>query len=209
MFGDSGLMIPMAIVIGITLAFSHGTGKLALWWTLFWGTTGALVLATKLAFFMWGIGNAQFNFTGLSGHAALAALIWPATLWLLAANRSTWTVAIWVSLGFLVGATIAFSRWLLHAHSMSEAVFGFVIGSFFGLGFLYFVQRQRSVEIRYPGIAGAMLIVLVLVQHNRPTPTQDWIRSASSYLTGAEPYRRKDLKLNAEKDYLGRILLKK
>ena len=53
MLGDSGLMIPMAIVIGLTLALSGGAGKLALWWTLFWGATGGLVLATKLAFFMW------------------------------------------------------------------------------------------------------------------------------------------------------------
>jgi len=205
MLGHSGLMIPMAILIGLTLALSRGTGKLALWWTLFWGATGGLVLATKLAFFIWCLGNAQFDFTGLSGHAALAALIWPAALWLLTANRSAFSVAVWVSVGFLLGAAIAFSRWFLHDHSMSEAIIGFVVGSLFGLGFLYLVRGHKLFEIRYVGIASIALVLLVLVQHSQPTPTQEWIWSATTYLTGEAPFRRQDLHLNTGTSYLGQV----
>ena len=205
MLGDSGLMIPMAIVIGLTLAFSRGTGRLAVWWTLFWTATGGLVLATKLAFFMWGIGSVRFDFTGLSGHAALASLIWPAAMWLLAANRTALSTTLWVMTGFLMGAAIAYSRWKLHAHSSSEAVIGFVAGSLIGLGFWWLVQRCQPIRIRFAGLAGTVLLVLVVVQHSRPTPTQDWIRLVSTRLTGTPPFGRPDLHRATGTDYLGRV----
>ena len=198
-------MIPMAIVIGLTLAFSQGTGKLAVWWTLFWTATGGLVLATKLAFFMWGIGSARFDFTGLSGHAALAALIWPAAMWLLAANRTALSTTFWVVMGFVIGAAIAYSRVELNDHSSSEAVIGFVAGSLIGLGFWWLVRCCKPFRIRYAGLAGAVLLALVVVQHGRPTPTQDWIRLVSTRLTGAPPFRRPDLHRATGTDYLGRV----
>ena len=205
MLGDSGLMIPMAIVIGLTLAFSRGTGALAVWWTLFWIATGGLVLTTKLAFFMWGIGSARFDFTGLSGHAALAALIWPAAMWLLAANRVTLSKTLWVMAGFLTGVAITYSRVELNDHSTSEAVIGFVAGSLIGLGFWWLVQRCQPIRIRHAGWAGAALLVLVVVQHGRPTPTQDWIRLVSARLTGTPPFGRPDLHRATGTDYLGRV----
>ena len=205
MLGDSGLMIPMAIVIGLTLAFSQGTRRLALWWTLFWGATGGLVLATKLAFFMWGVGSARFDFTGLSGHATLAALIWPAAMWLLTANRTALSTTLWVVTGFLIGAAIAYSRVELNDHSLSEAVIGFVAGSLIGLGFWWLVQRCQPIRIRYAGLAGTVLLVLVVVQHSRPTPTQDWIRLVSTRLTGTPPFGRPDLHRATGTDYLGRV----
>ena len=205
MLGDSGLMILMAIVIGLTLAFSRGTGTLAVWWTLFWTATGGLVLATKLAFFMWGIGSARFDFTGLSGHAALAALIWPAAMWLLAANRTAWSTTLWVMTGFLMGAAIAYSRVKLNDHSSSETVIGFVVGSLIGLGFWWLVRGSQPIRVRYTGLAGAVLLVLVVVQHGRPTPTQDWIKQVSTRLTGIPPFGRPDLHRVTGTDYLGRV----
>ena len=167
-------MMPMAIVIGLTLAFSWGAGSPAVWWTLFWTATGGLVLATKLAFFMWGIGSARFDFTGLSGHAALAALIWPAAMWLLAANRTALSTTLCVMTGFLMGAAIAYSRVELRDHSSSEAVIGFVAGSLIGLGFRWLVRGSQPIRVRYAGLASAVLLVSVVVQqHGRPTPTQD------------------------------------
>ena len=198
-------MIPMAIMIGLTLAFSRDTGRLALWWTLIWIATGGLVLATKLAFFIWGVGSARFDFTGLSGHASLASLIWPAAMWLLAANRTALSKTLWVVTGFLIGTAIAYSRVELNDHSTSEAVIGFVAGSSIGVGFWWLVRRCQPIQIRYAGLAGAVLLVLVVVQHDRPTPTQDWIRLVSAQLTGIPPFGRPDLHRATGTDYLGRV----
>ena len=198
-------MIPMAIVIGLTLTFSRGTGMLAVWWALFWTVTGGLVLVTKLAFFMWGVGSAQFDFTGLSGHAALASLIWPVAVWLLVTNRTALSTTLWVMTGFLIGAAIAYSRVELNHHSASEAIGGFVVGSLVGLGFWWLVRRCQLIQIRYAGLAGAVLLGLVVVQHGRPTPTQDWIKQVSTRLTGIPPFGRPDLHRATDTDYLGRV----
>ncbi len=207
MLGDSGLLLPMAVLISLLLVLSRGTGKLALWWTLLWGGAAGLVLLTKLAFFAWGVGNPRFDFTGLSGHATLAALIWPAALWSLTAGRSAFSVAVSVSVGCVLGAAIALSRWLLNAHSVSEAATGFALGALLAGGFFHLARRQKSVEMRYAGTARVVLLLLVLVQHGRPTPTQVWIRSASARLTGHAPFRRLDLHRNTGTDYLGRVAI--
>lgn len=82
-----------------------------------------LVLATKLAYMGWHIGVPAIAFTGISGHAYLAAALLPFWLALLLPPRHG------LVLGLALAAAVAVSRVALGAHSMSEAALGWLLGS--------------------------------------------------------------------------------
>ncbi|MGL6071912.1 hypothetical protein, partial [Craterilacuibacter sp.] len=81
-FGDSAVMIPAALAIGLWQLQRRAWPQL-LGWCLLLGAGGLLVLSSKLAFIGWGIGIPVLRFTGFSGHAFLSAAILPVLGWLL------------------------------------------------------------------------------------------------------------------------------
>lgn len=96
-------------------------------WALSLTTLGLVVLTSKLAFLGWGVGIAPLDFTGISGHAAVSAAVWPVVLYLAAPGRvSAHSGAL---IGLLLAAGIAYSRLPLGAHSLSEVASGWILGS--------------------------------------------------------------------------------
>ena len=157
MLGDSRVLLPAALTL-IVIGWHHDSR-----WHLRWATalciSGALVLASKLAFLGWGIGSARLDFTGISGHAAISASVWPMLLAVCLPRQ----VARWAALaGLLLAAAIAYSRLPLNAHSWSEVVSGWLLGS---LAAAWTLRRlgpdapARPVWLAAALIAGAVLPV--------------------------------------------------
>lgn len=149
--GDSRLLLPTAaVLIAAGLWLRHAWARR---WAVNLIVVGLVVLASKLAFLGWGIGIPRLDFTGLSGHAAISAIVWPVVLWLLSGRGrlGRWGVA----LGLILAIAIAYSRLPLNAHSWSEVIGGFVVGA---AGALITISVGVSAQRLHRGwVAGALL----------------------------------------------------
>ncbi|MBK0012126.1 phosphatase PAP2 family protein [Stenotrophomonas sp. S41] len=121
--GDSRWLLPMIAILLISLPRSsfkwRALAAIAL--------TAALTLASKLAYMGWGLGIADIDFTGFSGHAAMSSAIYPVAGTLLAGTPRPARIAGF-SAGTILALLIGWSRIPLHAHSVSEVVAGLVLG---------------------------------------------------------------------------------
>ncbi|PKH70087.1 phosphoesterase PA-phosphatase [Stenotrophomonas sp. Betaine-02u-21] len=148
--GDSRLLVPAALVL-IVMGW-HRASRWHLRWAVTLCVIGAMVLASKLAFLGWGIGSARLDFTGISGHAAVSASIWPVLLAVCMPRRS----APWVAVaGLLLAAVIAYSRLPLNAHSWSEVASGWLLGA---LGSAWTLRRLDATAPASPRWLAAALI---------------------------------------------------
>jgi len=124
--GDSRWLLPLSLVL--ILFGPRESRVLRIRWSAGLAVAGGLTLASKLAFLGWGIGWARLDFTGFSGHAAMSAAVYPAALYLGAHGRLRNPLLLAV-LGSLLAAAIAYSRLPLNAHSVSEVVSGWLLGT--------------------------------------------------------------------------------
>ncbi|HZW20828.1 phosphatase PAP2 family protein [Noviherbaspirillum sp.] len=190
--GDASITLPAAIVIALLL-LAPTTRGLALRWFVLFGAMLACVVATKLAFLAWGAGIAEINFTGISGHSSRSAAVWPALAFVLVWNSSKATRRNVVALSFVIAALISASRVIIDAHSLSEALLGFVLGSVVSM---LFMQRAAAYQPRPVGhpILAVGAVILVGSALLGPAPTKTWMRELAFYLTDRdEPYSRNEL----------------
>jgi len=193
--GDSGLLLPVAALITLWLAASRRTWPTALLWLVLFGAGSMAVLVSKLAFIGWGIGIASLDFTGFSGHSALAASVWPVVLWLLASRAPHWTRVSLVCLGALLAAGIGVSRLVLDAHSPSEVIAGLALGWAVSGAFLVLQRRQGHPSLRGTLVAVSLMLLAALRDPGVPAPTQNLLERIAVRLSGAErPYTREDLR---------------
>ena len=75
-FGDSGVLLPAAALISLWLV-SARQARLAARWCLTVAFVGTTVALSKLLFMGWCLGLRSLDFTGLSGHAAMAGVVLP------------------------------------------------------------------------------------------------------------------------------------
>lgn len=133
--GGVNVMMPAAVAIGAWLVYGRAW-RMALWWCLIFSTGLLLVVASKIAFIGWGIGIRSLDFTGFSGHSMCATAVIPVLFYLIFQKAPPLARASGVTLGILFGVMVAVSRLILHAHSMSEAVSGCVLGGIVSLTFI-------------------------------------------------------------------------
>ena len=192
--GDSGLLLPGAVSITVWLALSRRTWPTAALWVLVFGCGSTAILISKLAFMGWGIGSARFNFTGFSGHTAIAASVWPVALWLITSRQSHRVRVAAVLTGWALAAAIGVSRFALFAHSGSEVAAGYLLGVAVSASFLV-LQRGRP-HSRIPGllVVLSLLVPLTLLKPGTPAPTQSALEQMAIRLAGVErAYTREDL----------------
>lgn len=159
-------------------------------------------MLSKLAFLGWGIGSARFDFTGFSGHTALATSVWTVVFWLAALKFAPFLRIVAAIAGWMWGVTVGVSRLALEVHSPAEVVTGVVLGTVVSASFLW-LQRNRlpMVSLRTPRwlAAGVVVPLLFFIVVGRPAPTQYALESLAAWMAGIErPYRRSDLLLNRE-----------
>ena len=190
--GSAGLMLPVAAMTVAGLWFSGRRAALVAWLAALIGGA-ALVLATKLAFMGWGIGSAALDFTGISGHTMLASSILPAWLgWLLARYGQRFS-APGLILGLLLGALVAVSRVVLGAHSISEVLFGWLVGA----AVTFATWRALAGPLRWSPLSLLALLPLSLTFDGAAAnylPAYHWEQRVAIWLSGrATPYTRADL----------------
>ena len=164
-----------------------------MWWLFLFIGGMALVVATKIAFVGWGLGIRSLNFTGFSGHAMRATAVAPVFIYMLLHDyRRTYRYAgILSGLGF--GILISYSRLVVHAHSVSEAVTGCLLGAAIALIFIRILEEFR-LHINHWVIV-ISLSALMFSPAIPPAPTQRWITLTALYLSGhTAPYTRANWK---------------
>ena len=156
--GAAGLMVPLLLVVCAAL-WQSGQGAAAGRWLLLVVAASLLVLITKFAFLIWGLGSAALDFTGISGHATLATAILPLWIgWLLGRRGGRRVLPLALLLGLGIGALVAWSRVAVGAHSVSESVIGWLLGALI----VVFAFRRLDQRVPPPLLAkGAGLILLL------------------------------------------------
>ena len=192
--GDSGLLLPMALLIALWLASSRRTWPSAALWIAVFGAASALVLLSKLAFLGWGIGSARMNFTGISGHTMLAASIWPVALWLVV-SRGPHRLRVMVAVaGWLLAAGIGLSRLGIYAHSWSEVTSGYLLGVATSATFLALQRGMPHPALRGWLVVLSLMLPMVHAEPGDAAPTQGLLERVAIRLSGVDrPFTRADL----------------
>ena len=157
-FGDSGVLLPAAALISLWLV-SARQARLAARWCLTVAFVGTTVALSKLLFMGWCLGLRSLDFTGLSGHAAMAGVVLPVLFHLgPMAFRGHRQKGSWL-IGTCVAGLIGMSRLALHVHSVSEVVGGLAFGLGCGAVFLHRADRSGKIAIG-PQLATIPLLIL-------------------------------------------------
>lgn len=192
---DMSVLGPAGVAIAVWLLVSR-QWRLVLGWSLWYGGGMLLVVLSKLAFIGWGLGSAEFDFTGFSGHAMRAGAVFPVLMYVVLqrAPRS-WRLA-GVLFGVAYAVLVAISRVVVHAHSVSEAVSGCVLGLAMAFGFMWQARGAVNFAVSH-ALALASLAMMVLITFKaEPMPTEDWLQKIALRLSGHERiFSRADWKL--------------
>lgn len=192
--GDSGLLLPAALLIALWLTVSRSTWPGALLWCLVFGFGSALVLLSKLAFMGWGIGSARLDFTGISGHTMMSASIWPVALWLMASRWGHGARVAMACAGWLLALGVGLSRLVLQAHSISEVLAGYTLGVAVSGVFLAVQHGRPHPRLRWPLVVLSLALPLLFQSPGAPAPTQHLLERIALRLSGAErAFTRDDL----------------
>ena len=193
-FGAAGVLLPAFAVAVYGLGCARQRAALRVWLPSL-ALAVVVTLASKLLFFGWGIGNAWLDFTGVSGHAVLAASILPVFCSgvLLGAERRVRVAG--VVLGLLLAAAVGVSRVALAAHSWSEVIAAWLLGGAVSALALQ-AMRPGGMRSRWPARAAPLLLLLALAPGGGTyLPTHTWEVELSLWLSGrARPYTREHLR---------------
>jgi len=191
--GDSAVTLPCIGLIALWLLLSASTRRLAWRWLVLVAGMAAVVAASKLAFMVWGASLPGLDFTGLSGHAAMSALVWPALLGLLAGRGGKVWCLCGATLGALLAAAVAWSRVVLHAHSVSEALLGYALGAAFALWLLW--RHGRGWRLAWSPLLALLPLLLVLpFVYGRHFPSQDILVTIARHMADGPLHTRENLR---------------
>lgn len=193
---DTIVLLPAAVFC-LAWLLTAGAKRLALWWCLLLLSGLSLVAITKIAFFGWGVGISSLDFIGISGHAMRASAIMPVLLYALVSNASAYKRLMAVGAGIGFGVLISVSRLMVHAHSVSEVVSGFLLGAVVSAVFLWRLIHAMPVAPPRPAYTVLLLLLLLMPFFGaKPTPTERWLKYVALTLSGHDkPYSREQLKL--------------
>ena len=195
-FGDSAAMVPAAALIAVWLAAGQAWRRAFLWSGGF-ALVALLVALSKLAFLGWGIGSETLDFTGISGHTALAVGILSVGAAVSLADRSQALRWGGVALGAALGVAIGLSRLALHVHSVSEVGAGAALGSTLPAIYFWGAAHANPARLR-PALLGGMLLLTLGLVHGERAPTQDFLTRLALDLSGrSSPHSRAEWQAGA------------
>jgi membrane-associated phospholipid phosphatase len=192
-FGDSMLILPTGITLVLFMLWKADNQVTALIWLVILGISGLMVSISKLLFLAWGTGSSTFNFTGFSGHTTMSATLWPVMFWLIGQHFQPDRRRLIISAGYFIAIMVGISRLALHAHSVSEVISGFILGSLCSVIFLY---TQQDRDMQYFTLAPLVILLvlpLTLMSFGKKAPTQQLIEHIAAQITGKQPWTRAKL----------------
>jgi hypothetical protein len=191
--GEAEILLPLAALACALLAASEPSRKPALTWLALIGVAVAVTAATKVAFIGWGIGWAQVNFTGISGHCALAAAIYPVLTSTLVAPKRQWGRRYALVLGCGLALLVGYSRIAVGAHSLSEVLAGLALGGLMSL--LALAASATSVLSMRPVFPAILLGWMAVAPFElQASQTHVWVTRLALAVSGHDkPFKRTDL----------------
>lgn len=191
--GEAQILLPAMAAGLLWLWRTPATRPLALAWLGGTALAAAVTTVSKVAFIGWGVGWAALDFTGFSGHAMFAAAVLPVLLRIAAGQAPRPWPRVAIGLGVALAGLVAWSRVVTGAHSGSESVLGFLLGSTAALAALRGTPAPRAPT---PGwlLAGLAAWMLVTPLQLPRSITHDQVTALSLKLSGRDrPYTRPDL----------------
>lgn len=169
--GDGAVLMPCAVLLFVWLIATPATRRAGWWWLVAMLLAAGGVALSRLLYMVSGWHPAGWNFTGLSGHAALSFLFCPAAGALLIAPNRTGLRAAAVALGAGVALAISASSWVLGDHSLSEVVAGALWGAAVATVFVLLAWRQLAGAplARNWMVASLLLLALFALGHEFPS----------------------------------------
>jgi hypothetical protein len=151
-----------------------------------------LVIISKVAFIGWGVGIQSIDYTGFSGHAMRAATVLPVIGFLFLEKKTSFVQAAIIFFSLGLSMMIGYSRILLHVHSISEVVTGWLLGFAISAYFIYSIcQKNRTFQ--YRPLIPFLIVPLFFLNSFGATPTQKWLIDLSLYLSGnSQAYTREN-----------------
>lgn len=183
--GDSALLLPLIAWIAICLLWPSASRRDGIRWLLAAAACGGVVMLSKLLFMAWGIGPPGLDYTGFSGHTALAILVWPSLAGVLTRDtRPPWRWAA-VVIGACIGAAVALSRLALKVHSPSEVWLGAMLGVVVAGWFLRGLARTHGqASTRRLAVFVLGTLVIGLTCYGRVFPSQHVLQDIALWLSG-------------------------
>ena len=186
--GEIQILLP--VLLATAWSIRRPARRLAASWVGAAAVAVLITAATKVAFIGWGWGSATLDFTGISGHAMMAAAVLPLLLHLALRGRTAGGASAGLAAGTLLALVVAISRLRLGAHSPSEVVAGFLLGATVSAAAL---ATGRAAALRLPLWLPLALLAAVLVAAAGapPSPAHGWVTRLALAASGrSHPYTR-------------------
>jgi membrane-associated phospholipid phosphatase len=181
-FGSSIITLSAAAAIVLWLIAGRAW-RMALWWCGLFALGLMLVMVTKVAFLGWGVGSGTLNFAGISGHSMRAAAVFPVIFYLALQKSPPSVRTSGVLLGLAIGVLIGVARVMLHAHSVSDVVAGWLLGGAVSIGFIRLSKRLPKPLLNH-WLIGLSLLALLPTAYAEPVSTNQWMNAVALYLSG-------------------------
>lgn len=202
-FGELGIVLPLALAVGLWLLIAARSTRSALAWLVPLGGAIGLTTASKIAFIGFGVGVPSINFTGFSGHAMFAGATYPVLAFALTnrwrdpsahRHQATWLTWFAVACGYLLAALIAWSRVMIRVHSYSEVFLGLGLGVVASGAALWWLRSTPSrLRARWVGV-GVLGWLAVMPLQAAPSRSHDLVtRIALAFSDRDRPYTRADM----------------
>jgi membrane-associated phospholipid phosphatase len=191
--GEAQILIPAALLMLLVLCARTETRRFARNWVVLAIAATLITTASKLAFLGWGLGLADFNFTGFSGHAMFAAAIYPVLAFTVLPGGTLGNKWFALALGAALALLVGVSRLMVGAHSGSEVVAGLLLG---GTASALAIRRTSPSVARVHPVVPVLLVVWFLsMPFKLPgSQTHSWVTRLALSLSGHDaPFTRNQL----------------
>lgn len=190
--GSSSLLLPLLALLGAGI-WQAGHTVAARTWLGGVVVAAGLTLVSKILFMGWGVGSATLDFTGVSGHAVLAASVFPVLLHWLLAPQPPGRRYLGVAVGLALAGLVAVSRVVLGAHSASEVVMAWCIGLLVSLLTVHAMPAPGRPP-RWVRLAPLLLLLAFNTSTATYLPSHAWEVRLSLALSGHDqPFMRHHL----------------
>ena len=157
-FADPAVVLPLAIIAALMLAFTGWWRGAALWLVVV-GATLATMAVLKLALFACGPVRFGGPLESPSGHTASAAIIYGGLAALVARRCGAGVIPAFLPAP-MAAALIGFSRIALDAHTLADVVIGGAVGCAGTLALLLLAGTPPP-RLKLPRLLGPALVVVV------------------------------------------------
>ncbi|OMR14288.1 phosphatase PAP2 family protein [Burkholderia pseudomallei] len=176
--GDAALTLPLSAACCAWLLRASPERRYAVSWLALLAAGMLVVGLTKILYAGCGVQIRAIGFRVVSGHTMLASAVWPMALLLgLQWLRSNAALAAGLALAALIGTARVFDE----AHTVSEVVAGWALGTLVTVSFVRW-QRAPAMPARLWPYASASLLAVMAIAYGRHAPIQAAIERYSPFL---------------------------